>query len=78
VEIRATIERVNELGRILLIAGLLLAAAGAAIVLAFRAPARRIPGTVVLRGAHVTVFVPLLLCLIVSLILTVLIALLRR
>lgn len=68
----------NELGRILLIAGLLIAATGAWILLTFRESARRLPGTIVIRGSHATVFMPLLLCLVVSLLLTILLAFIRR
>lgn len=68
----------GEMGRLLVVAGLALAAIGAVLLAAERLGWRRPPGTIVLSGRHVTFVFPFLLCLVVSIVLTLLLYLLRR
>lgn len=68
----------GDTGRALLFAGLALAAVGGAMLLAARLGARRVPGTLVLSGRHVTFVFPVLLCVIVSIVLTIVLAIFRR
>lgn len=64
----------SSLGRLLLTAGLLLAAVGAILLLAERLPflgsLGRLPGDLVFRRGPVTVYVPIVTSLLLSLILT--------
>jgi DUF2905 family protein len=69
---------VAETGRALLLAGLALAGVGGALLFAARLGARRVPGTLVLSGRHVTFVFPILLCVIVSIVLTIVLAIFRR
>lgn len=67
------------LGRMLIIAGLLLVAAGLVIGLAPRVPwLGRLPGDIVLRRGQFSLFVPITTCLLVSLVLSLVMWLLRR
>jgi hypothetical protein len=68
----------GDMGKLLLVAGLGLAAVGALLLAAARLGWRRFPGTIVLSGKHATFVFPLLLCLIVSLLLTLILSLWRR
>jgi hypothetical protein len=57
----------GSLGRLLVLIGLAAAAVGPALILAGRVPRLgRLPGDLVLRGRQVSVYVPLMTCLIVS------------
>ena len=62
----------NDLGRILIGLGLLIAAAGAAILLLGRTglPIGRLPGDFTWRGRHSTVYFPLATCIVVSVVLS--------
>ena len=68
----------GEVGRALVLAGLALAAIGAGIWLAARVGLRRIPGTLVLSGRDGTFVFPILLCVVISIVLTIVLALFRR
>ena len=68
----------GEIGRLLLVFGLALAAIGALLLAAARFGIRRIPGTIVVTGKHVTFIFPLILCLVLSLVLTLILSLWRR
>ncbi len=69
----------SEMGRVLVVAGVLLVALGLALVLADRVPGLgRLPGDVVFRRGGFTLHVPLASCLLLSLLLTLLLSLLRR
>jgi hypothetical protein len=64
------------MGRLLLVVGLLIAGAGALIMLGV--PIGRLPGDVVIRRGNATFYFPLGTSIVVSVILTVLFAILRR
>ncbi|HET9794488.1 MAG TPA: DUF2905 family protein [Thermoanaerobaculia bacterium] len=69
---------VAEIGRFLLIAGIAIAAIGGLVLAAGRLGARRIPGTLVVSGRHGTFVFPILLCIVLSLLLTILLSIFRR
>ncbi len=76
-------EPLRELGKVLLLFGVVLAAAGAFLLLGARLPFRigRLPGDIVYRGRHTTFYFPIVTCLVLSLALTLvfwLLSLLRR
>jgi hypothetical protein len=64
----------RELGRMLLILGVVLAALGTLFHFGGRLPFRlgRLPGDVVHRGEHTTFYFPMVTCLLVSIVLTLL------
>jgi hypothetical protein len=65
-------------GRLLLALGVLLLVAGGALILASRFGITRLPGDIVWRGERTTVYFPLGMAIIVSIILTVLLNLFLR
>ena len=67
-------ELLRELGRMLLIFGAVLVAAGAVLLLGARLPFRlgRLPGDIVYQGRHTTFYFPIVTCLLLSVGLTVL------
>jgi len=69
----------SDVGRLLLVVGGLLAAVGLVMLLAGRVPfLGRLPGDIVYRKGGTTVYVPLVTCLLLSLILSLLLNLFRR
>ena len=64
------------MGRLLIVVGLVIAGAGLLIV--FGVPLGRLPGDVVIRRGNATFYFPLGTSILVSVILTVLFAILRR
>ena len=70
----------NELGKAILGLGLLLALIGAALLIAGRIglPLGRLPGDVVYKGKHVTVFFPFVTCILISIVASVVVYLLSR
>lgn len=69
----------SDLGRGLIVAGLLLAATGAVLVLAGKLPlVGRLPGDLVIRRERFTLYAPLATSLVLSVIFTVLLRLWRR
>jgi hypothetical protein len=68
----------GEMGKLLVLAGIVLAAAGLLLLAAARLGWRRFPGTLVFSGKHVTFVFPLLLCVVISLLLTLILSLWRR
>lgn len=61
----------GALGRILILVGLVIAAIGVVILLAPRVPwLGRLPGDLVIRRDHVTIYLPLATCILLSLLLT--------
>jgi hypothetical protein len=72
-------EEVSNLGRLLVIGGFLLAAVGVVVLLAGKVPfLGRLPGDIVYHKGGTTFYFPLVTCLLLSLILSVLLSLLRR
>ena len=76
-------EPLRELGRLLLFLGLLLVAVGAALVFGARLPFRlgRLPGDIVYQSRHTTFYFPIVTCLVLSVVLTIVlwvISVLRR
>lgn len=70
----------NGLGRVLIGVGLLIAAMGAGLLLAGKVgfPLGRLPGDLVFRGRHTTVYFPLVTCIIVSALLSFIVWVMRR
>jgi hypothetical protein len=70
---------VNDLGKYLMVAGLLVAAAGALIWSGFgRSWLGRLPGDIHYSRGHFTFYAPIVTCLLVSAFLTLLLWLFRR
>jgi len=70
---------VQELGKVLIVAGGLAVVLGAALLLAGRLPwLGRLPGDIVVRRGPVTVYFPLVTSLVVSVVVTVLLNLFWR
>jgi hypothetical protein len=61
---------------LLIAAGLLLAAIG--VLVHYGVPLGRLPGDIVVRRGGVTIYLPLVTCVLVSVVLTLLLAFLRR
>jgi hypothetical protein len=68
----------GDLGRLLLGLGVLLALVGGALLLLQRAGVSRLPGDLVVQKGPVTLVFPVVTCLVLSVILTVLLNLLVR
>jgi Protein of unknown function (DUF2905) len=69
----------SETGRVLVVAGIVLVALGVALSFAGRVPGLgRLPGDFVFRRGGVTFYLPLATCLLLSALLTLFLALLRR
>ncbi len=70
----------SELGKMLLAVGVLIALAGAVLLIAGRTglPLGRLPGDFAFRGKRVTFFFPLGTCILISVVLTVLAYLISR
>ena len=69
----------SETGRVLIAAGILIAALGVSLLLADRVPGLgRLPGDFVFRRGGMTFYLPLATCLLLSVFLTLIFALLRR
>ncbi len=69
-----------NLGRLLIVAGLVLVVLGIAVLLLHKlnAPLGRMPGDVVWRGKNATVYFPIVTCLLLSLLGTLLLWLVNR
>lgn len=68
----------EQLGRILLIGGLVLAAVGGILLLAGRFGIGRLPGDIVWRGENWTVYFPLGWMIVLSIVLTLILTLFSR
>ncbi len=72
----------SGVGRLLLVAGLALAAIGALLLLAPRIPGLdrlgRLPGDIVVERGPVTIFVPLISSIVISVVLTIVLNLILR
>jgi hypothetical protein len=64
------------MGRLLIVVGVLVALVGVAIELGV--PLGRLPGDVVVRRGNSTLYVPIVTCIVVSVVLSILAAVLRR
>ena len=72
-------EEVSNLGRLLVIGGVLLAAVGVIVLLAGKVPfLGRLPGDIVYHKGGTTFYFPLVSCLVLSVILSLLLSLFRR
>ena len=71
---------VTDLGKMLLVFGGILVLIGAILVLGGRAhlPIGRLPGDIVFRGKHTTVYFPLVTCIVLSGVLTLVLWLLGK
>jgi len=67
-----------ELGRVLLVIGVVLVVVGGLAALGVKLPFGRLPGDIAIRGEHGGVYIPLGTMVVVSLVLTVLFNLLFR
>jgi len=70
--------RMGDVGKVLLVCGLVLAAAGALMMLTGRTPIGRLPGDIVWRKGNTTVYVPILTSIVLSVVLTLVLWLVRR
>lgn len=70
----------NEIGKLILGLGLALVVIGGVLILAGRVgvPLGRLPGDFVYRGKHTTVYFPLVTCIVISLVLTVILYVISR
>lgn len=68
----------GEMGKLLLVFGLVVAVIGGLLLAAARLGMRRISGTLVVSEKHVTFVFPFLLCLVLSLVLTLVLTLWKR
>jgi uncharacterized protein HemY len=64
------------MGRLLIIVGVLVAAVGVAVELGL--PLGRLPGDLVIRRGSTTVYLPVVTCLVLSVVLSIVAAVLRR
>jgi len=72
-------EPLSSVGRLLIIGGVMLAAVGVIVLLAGKVPLLgRLPGDIVYRKGGTTFYFPLVTCLLLSLILSLLLNLFRR
>jgi DUF2905 family protein len=67
-----------ELGRVLVVVGLVLVVIGGLAVLGVRLPFGRLPGDIVIQGERGTIYIPLGTMLLVSVVLTVVFSLIGR
>jgi Protein of unknown function (DUF2905) len=69
-----------SLGRVLIVTGVVLACAGLLLTLAEKAnlPLGRLPGDIVFRGKHSTVYFPIVTCLLLSVLASIVMWLLNR
>lgn len=70
----------HDLGKLIVIAGLVLVAVGLVVMLAGRAnlPIGRLPGDILYRGKHTTFYFPIVTCLVLSIVLSFVFWLLSR
>ena len=63
----------GDIGRLLLIAGVVIAVVGGVILLLTRAGVTQLPGSISVSGGNFSFFFPVLFCVVVSIVLTVVI-----
>lgn len=64
------------MGRLLIVVGVLVAMVGVAVELGL--PLGRLPGDIVIRRGNTTVYLPVVTCIVVSIVLSIVAAVLRR
>jgi hypothetical protein len=64
------------MGRLLIVVGVLVAVIGVAVELGV--PLGRLPGDIVIRRGNTTVYLPIVTCIVVSVVLSIVAAVLRR
>jgi Protein of unknown function (DUF2905) len=71
---------VTDFGKLLIAVGVVLVLAGAVMVLAGRAhlPVGRLPGDIVYRGRNSTVYIPIVTCIVLSVVLSLVLWLIGR
>jgi hypothetical protein len=71
---------VSDLGKLLIVAGGLLVVLGAVLLLAGRTsiPLGRLPGDIVYRGRNTTFYFPIVTCIVLSIVLSLLVYLIGR
>ncbi len=67
-----------EIGRALFVLGLLVAAVGLAAMLGLRLPLGHLPGDIAIVGSHGGIYVPIVTCIVLSLLLTILLNVVTR
>ena len=67
-----------EIGRILVVIGIVLVVVGGLAMLGVRLPFGRLPGDIVIQGERGTIYIPLGTMLVVSVVLTVIFSLIGR
>lgn len=69
-----------QLGRLLILLGILLVAAGVVVLIVnrFNLPLGRLPGDIVYRGKNTTIYFPWVTCIILSLLATLILSLFSR
>jgi uncharacterized membrane protein len=68
----------DTVGKMLLACGLLLVVAGVVVLLASRYGLHRLPGDIVIRRPHFTLYIPVGLMIVLSIVLTIVLNLLSR
>ena len=70
----------SELGKMLLVVGIVIAAAGLLFMLLGRTnlPLGRLPGDILYRGKHTTFYFPLVTCILLSVVLSLVLYLISR
>jgi hypothetical protein len=68
----------SQMGRMLIVAGLVIAIVGVVMIVAERLGLGRLPGDLIWKRKHTTVYLPLLTSLLVSVVLSVLVNLFLR
>ena len=69
----------EPMGRVLIVVGLVIAVAGVVMVLGSRIPVLgHLPGDITIKGENVTIFIPLGTMLVISILASVVLALLNR
>jgi hypothetical protein len=64
------------MGRLLVVAGLIIAAIG--LVVMAGVPLGRLPGDIVIRRGNSTIYLPIVTCLVLSIVVSIVMAILRR
>jgi hypothetical protein len=74
------VDRVSipDIGKLLLVSGVVIAAVGGALVLGARLGLGRLPGDITTRGGSFTFVFPLVTCLVVSIVLTIVLNVILR